>query len=135
MRRILCILIYLFAVTALAGCSVEKADKTKQKEPEYTVMDKDDIPKEMKTEIEKEKQEPFKITYGDGTYLYIGQGYGKQDTSGYSVEVKECYESSNTIYIHTNLIGPGSGEKINEKATYPYVVIRLAWSEKTVKFK
>lgn len=135
MRRMLCVLVCLLPVLLLAGCSVEKTDKTKLKDLEYTIVEKDEIPDEMKAEIEKRKAEPFKITYGDGASLYIGQGYGKRETSGYSVEIKACYETSNSIFIHTNLIGPGNDEEISEKATYPYVVVKMPWSEKTVLYK
>lgn len=135
MRRMLCVLVCILPVMFLAGCSVEKADETKLNDLEYTIVDRDEIPDEMKAEIEERKSEPFKITYGDGTSLYIGQGYGKQETSGYSVEIKACYETSNSVYIHTNLIGPDNGEEISEKATYPYIVVKLAWNGKTVIYK
>lgn len=135
MRRMLCVLVCLLSVLLLAGCSVEKTDETKIRDLEYTIVDKDEIPDEMKAEIGKRKAEPFKITYGDGASLYIGQGYGKQETSGYSVEIKACYESSNSVFLHTNLIGPDNGEEIKEKATYPYIVVKLAWTEKTVIYK
>lgn len=60
----------------------------------------------------KKKSGPFKITYADKDALYIARGYGEQKTSGYSIEVKECYETENAIYIHTNLIGPSKEEKL-----------------------
>lgn len=135
MRRMRCGLVCVLTALLLAGCSVEKTDTTKQKDLEYTIVEKDEIPDEMKAEIEEQKAEPFKITYGDGASLYIGQGYGKQETSGYSVEIKACYETSNSVYIHTNLIGPDNGEEISDKATYPYIVVKLVWNEKTVIFK
>lgn len=135
MRRIVAILTCFFLCLGLMGCRVIRKDDTKLKDLEFVVMEKEDIPEEMKELIEERKKEPFQITYGDGTYLYIGQGYGKQDTGGYSVAVDSCYEAKDAICIHTTLLGPKSGEEISENPTCPYVVVRLAWNEKYVVFQ
>ena len=78
---------------------------------------------------------PFKITYADKDALYIARGYGEQKTSGYSIEVKECYETENAIYIHTNLIGPSKEEKIVEAKTFPYVAVKMQFIDKNVVFE
>lgn len=122
-------------ILLFAACSVQKDSAKKLKDAEFTVVDARDVPEELKEQIEEEKEETFELTYGDEGYLYIARGYGKQDTSGYSVEVKECYETSNTICMKTNLLGPPKEEEIVEKATYPYVVIKLEYSDKSIVFK
>lgn len=119
----------------LCGCSVETSSTEKLRDLEFTVMQKEDIPEEMKATIEQKQKEPFKITYGDQNYLYIAQGYGEQQTSGYSIEVKECYETKNAIYVHMNLIGPSKEENIKEATTCPYIVIKLEYSDKSVVFE
>ena len=75
------------------------------------------------------------MTYADNGSLYIAVGYGEQPTSGYSIEVKELYESKNAIYIHTNLIGPTNDERIVERKTYPYIVVKLEYLDKNVVFQ
>ena len=75
------------------------------------------------------------MTYADNGSLYIAVGYGEQPTSGYSIEVKELYETENAIYIHTNLIGPAKDEKIVERKTYPYIVVKLEFVDKNVVFE
>ena len=74
-------------------------------------------------------------TYEDKGMLYIARGYGKKATTGYSVKVKKCEETENTIYFHTNLIGPSKQEEIVKKANNPHIVIALPVSDKTVIFE
>ena len=84
----------------------------------------------------KEKDgNPFKLTYADQGALYIAQGYGEQPTSGYSVVVKECFETENAIYLHTNLMGPTKDELIVDAKTYPYIVIKMEFIDKNVVFQ
>jgi hypothetical protein len=118
-----------------AGCTVEKISTEKLRDIEFTVVPKKDIPEELEEMIDEKEEEPFKLTYADEGSLYIAQGYGKQPTSGYSIEVKELYETENAIYVHTNLIGPAKDEKILERATYPYIVVRVEFVDKNVVFK
>ena len=134
MKAKICI-IFVLGILLLTGCTMEKTSEKKIKDIEFTVMDTDDIPDELKTMIEEGKEKPFKLTYGDKGFLYIAEGYGEQASSGYSVEVAEVYESENAIYMKTNLLGPLKGEKVIEKATYPYVVIKIEYNEKHVVFK
>ena len=116
--------------------AVPCADKRQRKSEdlEFTVLDKDAVPEEFKTLIEENKTAPFKLTYADRGKLYIAEGYGPQPTSGYSVEVKELYETQDAVYIRTNLLGPEKGEETKEITTFPYVVIQLEAIEKDVLF-
>ena len=56
-------------------------------------------------------------------------------TGGYSVAVKELYETSNALYLDTDLIGPGPEEKSNPVASFPYVVIKAEFVDKPVVFE
>lgn len=87
------------------------------------------------TMIKEKEKEPFKLTYADKGELYIAEGYGEQSTSGYSIEVKDCFETENAIYIHTNLMGPAKDEKIVETKSYPYIVIKMEFIDKNVVFQ
>lgn len=128
---ILCISLLCIA----AGCAAEKLSTEKLRDIEFTVVPKKDIPEELKKMIEEEGENPFKLTYSDNGELYIAVGYGKQPTSGYSIEVKELYETKNAIYIHTNLMGPAKDEKILERATCPYIVVKMEFIDKNVVFE
>ena len=90
---------------------------------------------ELKEDIEKARDTPFRLTYADQGYLYMARGYGEKEKTGYSVEVNACYETSDAIRIQTTLLGPAKGEKTKEKKTYPYVVMKTEYREKDVIFE
>ncbi len=129
--------LYILLLTALClcACSIQKDNGKKIRDISSTVIDTEDVPEELKAQIEEKKTKDFRITYADKGDLYIVRGYGKKNTSGYSVEVTDCYETEKTICIVTNLLGPGKGEEIAKKATYPYVVIKMKYIDKYVVFK
>ena len=114
---------------------VENTDPVKLKDLEFTVVENAEVPEELLTIIEEKKSANFKLTYEDGGYLYIVVGYGEQNTGGYSIAVKELFLTSNAIYIDTNLIGPSKEEKITEAASYPYIVIKTEYLDKSVVFQ
>ena len=105
------------------------------KDIEFTVVAPEDVPEELKEDIEKARDTPFRLTYADQGYLYMARGYGEKEKTGYSVEVNACYETSDAIRIQTTLLGPAKGEKTKEKKTYPYVVMKTEYREKDVIFE
>ena len=121
-------------VLILTACSVRKVDDKKLRDVEFTVLDKDDVPEEFMAKIEEAKEGQVKLSYADRGYLYIARGYGQKDTSGYSVEVRRCYETENEIHVETGLLGPGKEEKILKKKTCPYVVIKTEYTDKQIEF-
>ena len=102
----------------LCACSVQKEDKEKLRDIDFTVVDSYDAPEELQKKIDEKKEKTFEISYADNGYLYIARGYGSQDTSGYSVEVKECFEAKDGIYLKTNLLGPPKTEEISRSPWY-----------------
>lgn len=125
----------------LTGCGVSaKSGNEKIKDLEFTVLGEDNIPEELKQIIEEKKENEFKITYQDSDFLYICVGYGKQNTGGYSITVGDLYLTSNSIYVDTNLIGPEPenrelyGAQGKEGASYPYVVLKIEYLDKSVVF-
>ena len=120
---------------SLIGCTM-RTDKTeKLRDLEFTVLDKDEIPESFMDEISERVEKGFKLTFEDQGYLYIAEGYGKQDTSGYSIEAAELYETENAIYVQTDLIGPDNDEEIVERPTYPYIVLKTESVDKNVVFR
>ena len=122
-------------ITLLTACTAEKLSTEKLRDIDFTVVDEDDIPEPLEEMIDEREDKPFKLTYADNGVLYIAVGYGEQPTTGYSIQVKELYESENAIYIHTNLIGPAKDEKIIERETEPYIVIKTEYIDKNVVFQ
>ena len=87
-------------ILALAGCSIKKEDTKKIQDIEFTVVAPEDVPEELKEDIEKARDTPFRLTYADQGYLYMARGYGEKEKTGYSVEVNACYETSDGSRQH-----------------------------------
>lgn len=102
---------------------------------DFTVVCYDDIPKDFLREIEEKKETDFKLTCISDGWLYIARGYGKQNTGGYSIAVKEVSVSDNAVYFDSELIGPKQGEAANKLATYPYVVVKIEDAGRSVVFR
>ncbi|HIW83326.1 MAG TPA: protease complex subunit PrcB family protein [Candidatus Dorea gallistercoris] len=119
----------------LSACSIQMDDEEKLRDIEFTVVDQREIPEELGARIEKEKAEAFRFTFADEGWLYLARGYGRKDTGGYSVEVTECYESTNAVCLRTRLRGPSRDEEITEEATWPYIVVKMEYCDKHVIFQ
>lgn len=135
MKKICAVLVVLLCAFCLSGCKVGKIEGEKLRDIEYTVVDKSEIPEELAREIEQVKSEEMKLSYGDQGYLYIVRGYGEQETTGYSVKVDACYETENGIYLSTDLLGPEKNQEILDKKTFPYLVIKMEYTEKQVIYE
>lgn len=118
----------------LAGCSIISKTEGERTAVEYDLVDFWDIPESMQGEIERQKEKAFQITYRDMEYLYIAEGYGEKEESGYCIEITECAENENAIYIEAILHGPG-GEGVVCETEYPFYVIKMAYTEKYVIFE
>lgn len=134
-RKIIISCTAAFLILCMSGCSVTDMGGTKKQELDFTVLEKEDIPEELKIQIEEKKDEPMKLTYTDQGQMYLVRGYGKKESSGYSIEVKELYETENAIHICTELKGPGEKEQVIEKNTWPYLVVKLDYQDRHVVFE
>ncbi len=120
---------------ALTGCVSTQAETEKIRDMKYEVIEEEDIPQSLREMIKGGEKKPFRITYSDQGFLYIAQGYEVQPTTGYSVEVKELYETETAVCIKTTLIGPKKGEEKEKAETYPYIVVQTEDVKKDVLFK
>ena len=135
MRKIIALFCIIFIAVTSVSCSVKKLKMEKLKDLDFTIVKEEDVPEELQEMIELHKEQTMKLTYVDQGFLYVVEGYGEQETSGYSIEVKECFESENAIYFQTNLLGPSQKEKIIEEETFPYIVVKLLYVDKNVVFQ
>lgn len=126
--------ILLMTVFLLTGCRVETQDQEKLQDLDFTVLAPEKVPEELRSVLEEKKSTPFKVTYVDEGYLYICVGYGEQESSGFSIAVKDLYLTSNAIYVNTELLGPGKGEETMPSTTCPYIVLKLEDLDKSVVF-
>ena len=134
-RRCAAVIALLSTVMLSVGCvtKVEMTDKIC--DLQFTVLEKTELPEELKQKILKNRKKAFHLTYSDQGELYIVEGYGEKSQSGYSVKVTELYETAEAIYIHTELDGPSREEETKEVATYPYVAVKTKEIGKPVRFK
>ena len=80
------------------------------------------------------KKKAFHFVYSDQGKTYLAEGYGACPTTGYTIEVKELYETEHTVCLHTILMGPATGEETKEITTFPYIVVEISGTEKEVMF-
>lgn len=119
----------------ITGCTVLQMEEEKVANLQYIIVKEAQLPQEVQILIEANCANEMKMSYTDQGIEYIIIGYGAQETSGYSIEVVEVYETDNSIHVNTNLIGPMSGEEIVELTTYPYIVISIEESAKPVIYE
>lgn len=132
-NRIELLFVLVICIVITSACGLEKIKTKKTKDIDFTVVAESEIPDEVLQIVEQRKEKEFKVTYSDNQYTYIIIGYGKQKYDGYSIKVKEMYETENAIYVKTEFDGPKEYTN-NETETYPYIVIKIQYSDKNVIF-
>lgn len=135
-KKYLCMALAIMILAfTLTGCSMASLDTTKLRDLEFTVISEERLPEELKTLIEERKTGDFKLTYNDKEFLYICIGYGEQATGGYSIAVNDLYLTEDAITISTSLLGPGPEDKAGSAPSYPYIVVKTEYLDKTVTFE
>ncbi|MGN0327672.1 MAG: protease complex subunit PrcB family protein [Lachnospira sp.] len=140
LRKILCCMILLSVMTGLSftglvGCGDRSGGLGDRKDIEFTVVENEDLPAELKKLIDTKKDKTLRMTYTTKDYTYVVAGYGTKETSGYSIKVNGVYTSNDNLYADIDLLGPGKDEQVNEVATTPYIVIKIEKREEPVVFK
>lgn len=128
------IIVIAAVILILISCKITGTSSKKVSDLDYTVVEDQDVPEELMKIIKEKKQNSLRLTYSTKDYIYIVAGYGIQPTSGYSIKLNEIYLGQNSIYLDTNLIGPTKGEQVNDKETYPYIVIKIEKRDEPVVF-
>lgn len=123
----------LVCIVITTACGLEKIKTKKTNDIDFTVVAESEIPSEIQQMVEERKEKEFKVTYSDNQYTYIIIGYGRQKYDGYSIKVREMYETENAIYVKTEFEGPKEYTN-NETSTYPCIVIKIEYSDKNVIF-
>ena len=135
-KQVLMIMLSVLTVgIVLSGCTIKDGSDMRLRDVEFTVLAEDEIPSEFLDFIIGKQSDPFKLTYTTDQYLYIAAGYGKQETGGYSIAVKDCYMTENALVFDTELIGPSTSEDSIPGASYPYIVIKTERTDATVIFQ
>lgn len=129
-------MVLLSVILILSGCGVKIIEKQEEeREIPFVILGKEVIPEEVEKLIEEKKEQEIKLTYVDDENRYIIIGYGKQNTGGYSIYIKELYASENAIYVDTALMPPREMKKEEQVASYPVMVIQISEMALPVVFR
>ncbi len=126
---------FLLLMLTLSGCGKKEGEITKVKDLDYTVVEEADLPDPLLELINKKKNNPFCFTYKSDSACYICQGFGTQETSGYSITVEELFLGTNAVYIKNTLLGPGNDELVIQTATHPFIVVKVEMTDYNVVFQ
>ena len=115
------------------GCGMSEG----QREPvEFTVLAEEEIPDTLKQMIDEQKEAPFQLSYQDGSAWYLAVGYGRQDSSGYSIQVPDFYRTENGLVLDTELLGPETEPTGNGRApSTPYIVVLTEYRDESVTYE
>ena len=89
----------LAVLSVLPGCVTQYDSAMKLRDLEFTVTDEEDAPEELRTMIDEAREEPYRLIFAEQGLLWIAEGYGRKETTGYSVEVRELYETEDAVHI------------------------------------
>ncbi len=128
------IILCLLCACMCSGCTSLSEEK-KLADLEFSVVPMEDIPEDIRIQIEEKKENPFQFTYSDGEWKYMIVGYGMQETGGYSIVVDHVYETQNTIVVKTTLMGPENTDALVMVTSYPYIVLKIENMDKTVVYR
>ena len=117
------------------ACSGEKKPE-KTADVDYQIISDQEVPEEMRKLIEERKEKEFRLSFSDANNMYLAVGYGRQETGGYSISVKEIYQAGELLYIDTELHGPMPEETDDtaDSTCSPWIVVKLPLNDLTVYF-
>jgi len=124
----------VFSACLLTGCGGDGGEE-KIRDLEFEVVEEASVPEELAKLIEEKKLNEFRLTYTDDNILYLATGFGEQETGGYSIAVDGCYLTETSLVFETSLIGPAKDETVQQKASYPYIVVKTENREEPVIFR
>lgn len=120
------LILSILIISGLQGCEFKIVPQEQEKkELEFVIVSEECIPEPVAILIEGRKEEEMKLTYVDGKDRYLIIGYGKQNTGGYSISIKDLYATENAIYVDTCLMGPAKKNKMKEVPSYPFIVLQI----------
>ena len=127
------ICIIFLSIMPMTGCSENTSGE--HTNIDYTVVENEDLPTELKKLIDSKKANTLRMTYTTKDYTYVVAGFGTKETSGYSIKVNDVYKSGDAIYADFTLMGPAENEAVNETATTPYIVLKYEKRDESVVFR
>lgn len=134
MKRVLIMLVPILIFLLLTSCGRKVNYGTKVRDVDFTVVEEEELPSELRAAIAEKKEAGFKLTYARGEDLYIAIGFGKKETGGYSVKVKQLFLTQNAIVFQTQLLGPKKDEVVANGNSFPMVAVKMEYIDASVVF-
>lgn len=132
---VLRVIVYVVILLVLSSCKITSVDEEKINDLDYEVVEYHFMSEELRQIYDKAVFENKRLTYISGEEEYLIICYGEHPTTGYDIEIKELYETKNTIVADSTLIGPPKNIQVEDKGSYPALVIKIKTSNKTVIIK
>lgn len=103
----------------------------------YMIVPEEEVPEELQKLIDERKESEFRLSFSEGENLYLVVGYGRQETGGYSIQLKELYLAGDVIYMDTELQGPLPEETkdAQDSTAAPWLVVKMQQMDKTIYFE
>ena len=103
----------------------------------YAIVPENEVPEELMKLIDERKESEFRLSFSEGEDLYLVVGYGRQETGGYSIQIKDLYLSGDVIYLDTELLGPLPEETADAKdsTAAPWLAGKMQQMNKTIYFE
>lgn len=118
------------------ACGSEtKPEKTG--EISYEVVSAENVPEELQKLIQERMESEFRLSFSEGEDLYLVVGYGRQETGGYSIQIRDLYLAGDVIYMDTELQGPLPEETadVKDSTAAPWIVVKMQKMDKTIYFE
>ncbi|MEI3411820.1 MAG: protease complex subunit PrcB family protein [Blautia sp.] len=125
----------LWIAVAAAGCRFVKIEEEPHRALKYSIVKREDVPREILAMIQEKKEKEFEFTYQSGKELFLVKGYGRQLCGGYRISVEELGCTSDAIYFHTKLLGPTKENAAFSTPSYPYIVVKMTYRKAPVIFE
>ena len=111
------------------GCSFGTLKEQKTGEIEYEIVKKEEIPEKLKEEIPRHLFEiPIQAAVN-------GKVIARETVKAMRKDVlAKCY-GGDTVVVRTTLLGPQKKEKTHKKKTYPYIVIKIPYTDKQIIYE
>lgn len=133
------VILVLIVIGAYIGYSKyqtnQKATLAKAQDIKYEVLDESVIQTEILKRWVDENQKQGKGVYNtnDDKFTYILISGGKQDTTGYGINLKKLNGELKQIIVDYSVIKPINNSNIETKESYPHMIIRLPKDSRDIK--
>ncbi|MBQ9155557.1 MAG: protease complex subunit PrcB family protein [Eubacterium sp.] len=125
----------IFALLLLGGCDGGLNLAESRQEADYVICPPGHFPPELKRRIEGKCKKACSFTFSNTSSTYLVVCYGRQEYAGCSIRVEECSMGPRTLYLRTQLMGPGGEDPVVREPTWPYIVVRCQRTDKVCRIE